>query len=60
MPNADVAIGFKSTLWVQLGNIAQWVGHTLNINQQNGHIAADKQAEALWGRTYEPGWQPVV
>lgn len=59
-PNADVAIGFKSTLWVQLGNIAQRVGHTLNINQQNGHIVADKQAEALWGRTYEPGWQPVV
>ncbi len=59
-PNADVAIGFKSTLWVQLGNIAQRVGHTLNIDQANGHIVGDKDAEALWGRTYEPGWQPVV
>jgi len=60
VPNADVAIGFKSTLWVQLGNIAQRAGHTLNIDQTNGHIVNDKQAMELWSRKYEPGWEPKV
>lgn len=60
LPSADVAIGFKSTLWMQLGNIAQRVGHTLNIDQKNGHITDDKQAMKLWGRTYERGWEPKV
>jgi predicted dehydrogenase len=58
--NADVATGFKSTLWVQLGNIAQRAGHTLHIDQQNGHIAGDPEAMKLWGREYEPGWEPKV
>ncbi|MBO9204824.1 MULTISPECIES: Gfo/Idh/MocA family protein [Niastella] len=58
--NADVTKGFKSTLWVQLGNIAQRVGHTLHIDQQNGHILQDKDAMKLWGREYEPGWEPKV
>jgi predicted dehydrogenase len=60
LPNADVAIGFKSTLWVQLGNISQRVGHTLNIDQHNGHIAGNKAAEALWSRSYQPGWEPKL
>ncbi len=60
VPNADVAIGFKSTLWVQLGNIAQRVGHTLNIDSSNGHIVGDKEAMELWGRKYQPGWEPKV
>jgi predicted dehydrogenase len=60
VPNADVAIGFKSTLWMQLGNIAQRMGHTLNIDQANGHVVGDKKAMELWGRTYQPGWEPKV
>lgn len=60
VPNADVAVGFKSTLWVQLGNISQRVGHTLNIDQSNGHITGDKKAMELWGRSYQPGWEPKV
>jgi hypothetical protein len=59
-PNADVEIGFKSTLWVQLGNIAQRVGHTLNIDGSNGHIVGDNEAMKLWTRSYEPGWEPNV
>ncbi|WP_343703207.1 Gfo/Idh/MocA family oxidoreductase [Chitinophaga sp.] len=60
MPNADVETGHKSTLWVQLGNIAQRVGHTLNIDQRNGHILNDKEASKYWSRQYEPGWAPKV
>lgn len=59
-PNADVAIGYKSTLWVQLGNIAQRVGHTIQIDQTNGHIKNDEAAMKLWGREYEKGWEPKV
>jgi predicted dehydrogenase len=57
-PNAPVETGHKSTLWVQLGNIAQRAGHTLEIDQQNGHILRDTEAAKLWGRDYEPGWGP--
>lgn len=53
-------IDFKSTLWVQLGNIAQRVGHTLNIDKANGHIVGDKEAMELWSRQYEAGWEPIV
>ncbi len=59
-PNCDVETGFKSTLWVQLGNIAQRKGRVLRIDPQNGHIIGDKDAMELWGRNYEPGWAPVV
>ncbi len=59
-PNCDVEIGYKSTLWVQLGNIAQRMDRTLHIDQLNGHIKNDKQAMELWGRKYEGGWEPKV
>ncbi len=60
VPNCDVEIGHKSTLWVQLGNIAQRVGHTLNIDQDNGRILGDMEAMKLWSREYEPGWEPKI
>ena len=56
-PNADVEIGYKSTLWVQLGNIAQRIGRSINIDQGNGHVLSDPKAMELWGREYEPGWE---
>ena len=57
VPNADVAEGHKSTLWVQLGNISQRVGRTLYIDQSNGHVKNDNDAMKLWSREYEPGWE---
>jgi predicted dehydrogenase len=59
-PFADALNGHKSTLWVQLGNIAQRVGHTLNIDPTNGHIIGDNEAMKLWGREYENGWEPTI
>ncbi|HVZ25480.1 MAG TPA: Gfo/Idh/MocA family oxidoreductase [Sediminibacterium sp.] len=59
-PNADVETGYHSTLWVQLGNIAQRTGHVLSIDQQNGHILNDAKGMSLWGREYEKGWEPKV
>lgn len=55
--NSDIDSGHKSTLLVQLGNIAQRVGHSLEINPENGHIIGDKEARKLWSRAYEKGWE---
>jgi predicted dehydrogenase len=55
--NSGVESGFKSTLLVQLGNISQRVGRSLNIDPKNGHILKDHEAEKFWSRTYEKGWE---
>jgi hypothetical protein len=55
--NADVDTGHKSTLLVQLGNIAQRVGRSLEIDPDNGHITGDEEANQYWTRTYEKGWE---
>ncbi len=57
---SDIDGGHKSTLLVQLGNIAQRTGQTLNIDPTNGHILNNPEAMKLWSRSYEPGWEPVV
>ena len=59
-PNADVAELHKSTTLVQLGNIAWRTGQRLTIDPSNGHIMNSPEAQALWGRTYEPGWELIV
>ena len=43
-----------------LSNISWRVGRDLKINPENGHILNDKEAEKLWGREYEKGWEPKV
>ena len=55
--HSDITSGHKSTLLVQLGNIAQRVGHSLNIDNQNGRIMYDNEAMKYWSRSYEPGWE---
>jgi predicted dehydrogenase len=58
--NADILTGYQSTLLVQLGNIAQRTGRTLKIDPGDGHIIDDRDAEELWSREYERGWEPVI
>ena len=55
--HADIHSGHKSTLLMQLGNIAQRVGHSLEIDPANGHILGDKDAQQYWSRSYEKGWE---
>jgi predicted dehydrogenase len=55
--HSDVDSGHKSTLLVQLGNISQRVGHSLNLDPKSGHIVGDKEANKLWSRAYEKGWE---
>jgi predicted dehydrogenase len=59
-PNADIETGHKSTLLVQLGNIAQRIGHSLNIDNNTGHIIGDREANRLWSRMYEKGWEMKI
>jgi predicted dehydrogenase len=55
--NAEIESGHKSTLLVQLGNIAQRTGHSLDIDPKNGHIIKDRKAMKYWSRSYEKGWE---
>ena len=56
-PNAGIHSGYKSTLLVQLGNIAQRVGHSLEIDPETGRILKDEEAMKYWSRSYEKGWE---
>lgn len=58
--NADILSGHISTLLVQLGNIAQRTNGLVQTDPSNGHILDNPAAQALWGREYEKGWEPVV
>ena len=58
-PNCDVELGYKSVVAMQLGNIAWRVGRGLTIDPLNGHILGDKEAQKLWSREYEKGWEPT-
>ena len=53
--NADIDSGHKSTLLVQLGNIAQRTGSSINVDSSNGHIIGNGKAQKLWSRSYEKG-----
>ncbi len=58
--HSAISDGQISTLLVQLGNIAQRTGETLQIDPANGRILKNKQAMRYWGRDYERGWEPKV
>jgi predicted dehydrogenase len=58
--SSDILGGHKSTLLVQLGNIAQRSGTTLNIDPANGHIKNNPLASEFWSREYQAGWEPVI
>ena len=58
--NADILSGHKSTLLVQLGNIALRSGNTLHLDPSNGHIKNDPAAQKYWAREYQPGWEPKI
>lgn len=59
-PNSEIEEGQKSTLLCHLGNISYKLGRMLKFDPETRKIVGDKDAEALWGREYRPGWEPVV
>ncbi|MBD0777550.1 Gfo/Idh/MocA family oxidoreductase [Maribacter sp. ANRC-HE7] len=58
--NSDIDGGHKSTLLVQLGNIALRSGQNLKIDPKNGHILDNKEAMKYWSREYAPGWEKLL
>jgi len=56
---AEIEEGYKSTLLPLLGNIAHRTGAALTCGEE-GRIVGNPEAEALWQRDYEPGWEPVA
>ncbi|HEX5554168.1 MAG TPA: Gfo/Idh/MocA family oxidoreductase [Chitinophagaceae bacterium] len=59
--NAEIEKGFKSTLLVQLGNIAVRAGNiSFKTDPKNGHILHNDEAGSYWTRKYQPGWEPTV
>jgi predicted dehydrogenase len=59
--NAEILIGYQSTLLVQLGNISQRAGKiTLQTDPSNGHIIGNEAAMQYWKREYAPGWEPTL
>lgn len=58
--NSGIVDACISTQLVQLGNISQRVGRALRVDPSNGRIIGDKEAQKLWGRQYEKGWEPKV
>lgn len=60
MLNSEIEEGHKSTLLCHLGNIALRTGDTINCDPANGHILNNDNAQKLWKRDYEPGWEPKI
>jgi hypothetical protein len=48
-----------SMAMVHLANIAYRIGKGFDIDDKTGRIF-DREAMKLWGREYEPGWEPKV
>ncbi len=58
--NAEVETCQRSPMLCHLGSIAYRVGRALHCDADSGHIQDDPEAMALWGREYEPGWEPQI
>ncbi|WP_139956921.1 Gfo/Idh/MocA family protein [Flavicella sediminum] len=58
--NAPIADGAISTQLCHLGNIAQAVGESLDVDPKTGRILKNKKANKLWKRDYEKGWEPKL
>lgn len=58
--NAPIADGGISTQLCHLGNIAQDLGESLDIDPKTGRVLKNKQANKMWKRKYEKGWQPKL
>jgi hypothetical protein len=56
-PIADINVSITA---LQLANISYFVNRELEIDTASGHIRNDSEAMKMWGRTYQPGWEPAV
>jgi predicted dehydrogenase len=58
--HAEIEDGQKSTMLCHLGNIAWRTGQTVDFDPETTRLIGNPAAQALWKRTYRPGWEPEV
>lgn len=56
---APISEGVITMGMVHYTNLAYRVGHGFDVDHVSGRIY-DRDAMKLWGREYEPGWEPVI
>ena len=57
--NAPIADGVITMALVHYSNIAYRIGKGFDIDEVSGKMY-DRDAMKLWGREYEPGWEPKI
>jgi predicted dehydrogenase len=57
---SPVVEGNISVTMLQLSNIAWKFGRTIQLDPKNAHILNDNEANSMWSREYEPGWEIKV
>jgi predicted dehydrogenase len=55
--NSPIADASISTMMCHLGNIAQEVGRTIQVDDKTGRIFNDDEAMTHWKREYAKGWE---
>lgn len=58
--NSPIEDGNISNTICLLGNVAQKMGRSLELDSTNGRILNDPEAMKMWARDYEPGWELEV
>lgn len=56
---APISDGVITMAMVHYSNIAWRIGRGFDIDDQSGRMY-DREAMKLWGREYEPGWEPTI
>lgn len=54
---APISDAHKSVLLCHQANIAQRTGATLHCDPKTGLVKGNEEAEKLWSRSYEKGWE---
>ena len=57
--NAPIEQGAVSQSLTHYANISSRLGKSFDVDEKTGRIF-DREAMKLWGREYEPGWEPRV
>ena len=57
--NAPISDGVITMAMVHYSNIAYRIGKGFDIDETTGRMF-DRDAMKLWGREYEPGWEPKI
>ena len=57
--NSPISEGVISQALTHYANVSYRVGHGFDVDTKTGRIF-DREAMKLWGREYQPGWEPKL